>query len=88
MISPEGDKSSPRIPQARHWREVHRVSCFFMEPSEFLAHWSVGYDGLAKVAGCSVDTVKHWFCDGKSHRQPRPEHKFRMALIHRHWLSL
>ena len=77
-----------RIPSSKHWKELRHVGQRFMEPSEFLSHWQVDYQGLAEISGCSIATVKHWFCEGKSHRPPRPEHKFRLAVIHRCWLSL
>jgi DNA-binding transcriptional regulator YiaG len=79
-----------KIPQRRHWEAFKRDSQGkkFMEPEEFVAEWAVGQAELARIAGCSVATVRAWFTKGRSHRPAKPYHKAQLAYYHQLWESL
>jgi len=78
-------KVVPRPPQRRHWKVLDKFDCRQMEPEEFMACWEVSYADLARICRCSIDTVKHWFTAGTSHREPTEEHKRRLAMAHLIW---
>jgi hypothetical protein len=88
-LGKQNRKLGARSPQRKHWEDFKQNSCFLMEPEEFLAHWDVDYSDLALLAGCSVGTVKRWFCEGGlTHRNPQWWHKFRLAYWNQRWQSL
>lgn len=71
-------------PSMQNWRNLEQ---FFLQASMDLKDFTKLYpnlsrDQIAKVAGCSIDTVNHWFCGDRS---PTAAHKLRMAIAHWVW---
>lgn len=57
-----------------------------VELQDFLAKYpETTHNDLARICNCSLDTIKHWFVEGSSRRQPKPEHKLRLAIAHYIW---
>jgi hypothetical protein len=78
-----------KVPHRRHWEAFQQASQLSMDPEEFIAYWDVDYADLARLVGCSVTTVKGWFCEtGRSHREPKPWHRSQLARWHQVWQSI
>jgi hypothetical protein len=84
------DQDDRKVPSRRHWElfKVDSQSRVLMEPEEFIAIWEIDHAGLAKLTGCSLATVRGWFTNGRSHRDPKPWHKAQLAYWHQRWNSL
>lgn len=69
------------------WRAVTQsLDGLSMELNDFLALYpDLTREQLARIAGCRVSTVNHWFSEGDTHKEPTEAHKLRFAIAH--WLK-
>lgn len=69
------------------WRAIAKsLDAYTMELEQFLQLYpDITREQLAKIAGCEISTVNHWFASGKTQREPTEAHKLRLALAH--WLK-
>lgn len=72
----------------QHWKLLKQVSDISMSPQEFISHWHVTQEQLAKIADCSLSEVKRWFTQGKTYKQPPKHCKMRLAVVHRLWSKI
>lgn len=57
-----------------------------MELEDFLVKYpETTRSDLARLCNCSLPTVSHWFVEGNSRREPKPEHKLRLAIADYVW---
>lgn len=79
---------SVSLPGRQQWKALDSVfqACSQMEPSEFRKLYpGISRKQLARIAGCSIDTVDHWFMSGQNYRKPTEYHKLRLAIAHWIW---
>ena len=77
-----------RSPQRRHWQLLNQIDDRLLDPYQFLSFWEITHSDFARICGCSVSTVDHWFSDGQRHREPTLVHKTRLEFVHNRWKIL
>jgi len=56
-----------------------------MDPRDFVKEYPVNHSDMAKICCCSEDTVRHWFVEGPTRREPREHHKVLLAYTYHAW---
>lgn len=85
-IAPNPEELYPQQWREYLRRKQNRIDEITLE--QFLAQWKVKRQDLATICECSLNTVNHWFSEGKSHREPNLYHRRRLAEAYRELLSM
>lgn len=75
--------NKPRILQERELTliQLYNQCQLGMTPKEFYNKWAVTYEQIALICSRSNSTVRRWFKQGSSHRNPSPNDLRHLAIM-------